>query len=122
MCEVASVDNGAMMMGFYRSDRIWCPEKGKMAHKVQLEEKLLSHFERHEIQVQLPESGQTVKLKVRPNDNMKHIRVHLVKQGITSWKMVFTYKGKQLGENETLEVKKIRTGSVLMLVKKDVSP
>uniref|UniRef100_A0A4W3JVY8 Ubiquitin-like domain-containing protein n=1 Tax=Callorhinchus milii TaxID=7868 RepID=A0A4W3JVY8_CALMI len=60
----------------------------------------------------------TVKLKVRPNDNMKHIRVHLVKQGITSWKMVFTYKGKQLGENETLEVKKIRTGSVLMLVKK----
>ncbi|XP_078280154.1 ubiquitin domain-containing protein TINCR-like [Rhinoraja longicauda] len=83
-------------------------------HTVQ---KLLTHWVRTEVGVLLPDGQQLVLVKLKPNDTIKHIRLHLVKQGITSWKMNFIYKGRTLGENETLEGNHITSGAVLLLVK-----
>ncbi|XP_051894081.1 ubiquitin domain-containing protein TINCR-like [Pristis pectinata] len=85
-------------------------------------QRLLSHWVRTELGVQLPDSQQLVTVRVRPNDTIKHIRLHLVRQGVTSWKMSFTYKGRELGENETLEESNITSGAVLVLVKDGHSP
>ncbi|XP_067871970.1 ubiquitin domain-containing protein TINCR-like [Heterodontus francisci] len=82
-------------------------------------QRLLSQWIRSEVSVQLPDGQQMVTVRVRPNDTIKRIRLYLVRQGVTSWKLDFTYKGQQLGENETLEKNNIATGAVLVLVKKD---
>ncbi|XP_078054121.1 ubiquitin domain-containing protein TINCR-like [Mustelus asterias] len=81
-------------------------------------QKLLSHWTGCELIVQLPDGQQKVTVRVRPNDTIKRLRLHLVRQGVTSWKMDFTYNGQQLGENETLEKNNITPGAVLVLVKK----
>ncbi|XP_064424556.1 ubiquitin domain-containing protein TINCR-like [Latimeria chalumnae] len=77
--------------------------------------KLLAQLVRYNIMVQLPQDEQVVPVTVRPSDTMRDLRVQLVKQGITSWRQVFVYKGKQLGENETVKNCKIQNGSVLLL-------
>uniref|UniRef100_UPI00398E61C7 ubiquitin domain-containing protein TINCR-like n=1 Tax=Pristiophorus japonicus TaxID=55135 RepID=UPI00398E61C7 len=82
-------------------------------------QRLLSQWTRCEIRVQLPDGQQVVTVRVRQNDTIKRIRLYLVRQGVTSWKMNFTYKGRHLGENETLEGNNISTGAVLVLVKID---
>ncbi|XP_055514814.1 ubiquitin domain-containing protein TINCR-like [Leucoraja erinacea] len=79
--------------------------------------KLFPHWAKTEVGVLHPDGQELVLVKVKPNDTMKQIRLHLVKQGITSWKMDFTYKGRKLGENETLEGNRITSGAVLLLVK-----
>ncbi|XP_078412448.1 ubiquitin domain-containing protein TINCR-like isoform X1 [Cetorhinus maximus] len=81
-------------------------------------QKLRSQWMRCELSVQLPDGQRMVTVRVRPNDTIKRLRLYLVRQGVTSWKMDFTYKGQQLGENETLEENNITTGAVLVLVKK----
>ncbi|XP_062888065.1 ubiquitin domain-containing protein TINCR-like [Mobula hypostoma] len=85
-------------------------------------QRLLSHWARTEVGVRLPDGQQLVTVRMRPSDTIKHIRLHLVRQGVTSWKMSFTYKGQELGENETLEGNNITSGAVLVLVKDSHSP
>ncbi|XP_048415290.1 ubiquitin domain-containing protein TINCR-like isoform X2 [Stegostoma tigrinum] len=82
-------------------------------------QRLMAHWMRCHVCVQLPDGQRMVSLRVRPNDTIKHLRLRLVRQGVTSWKMDFTYRGNQLGENETLEENHITAGAVLVLVRKE---
>ncbi|XP_048470280.1 ubiquitin domain-containing protein TINCR-like [Rhincodon typus] len=82
-------------------------------------QRLMAHWMRCDVCVQLPDGHRMVTLRVRPNDTIKRLRLRLVRQGVTSWKMDFTYRGNQLGENETLEENHITTGAVLVLVRNE---
>ncbi|XP_069784497.1 uncharacterized protein [Narcine bancroftii] len=84
--------------------------------------RVLSPWSRTEVGVQLPNEQQLVTIRVRPQDTIKLLRLHLVRQGVTSWKMNFTYNGRELGENETLEGNRIGSGAVLVLVKESRPP
>ncbi|KAM9329992.1 TINCR ubiquitin domain containing [Gastrophryne carolinensis] len=83
--------------------------------------RLSFHFVRIEILVHVPEDGQMCPVTIRPMDTIKELRVHLVKQGVTSWKKHFSYNGRELGEYETIKDLNIKSGAVLLLVKNRAS-
>ncbi|XP_063781446.1 TINCR ubiquitin domain containing [Pseudophryne corroboree] len=76
------------------------------------------HWVKFEILIHVPEDYQMFPVTIRPGDTIKDLRVHLVKQGITSWRKQFTYNGKELGEYETIRDLKIKNGAVILLVNK----
>ncbi|XP_053319838.1 TINCR ubiquitin domain containing [Spea bombifrons] len=77
--------------------------------------RLSFHWVRYEIIVHLPEDRQMFPVTVRPTETIKDLRVHLVKQGVTSWKKHFYYNGRQLGEYEIIKDVNIKNGSVILL-------
>uniref|UniRef100_A0A803JAI8 Ubiquitin-like domain-containing protein n=1 Tax=Xenopus tropicalis TaxID=8364 RepID=A0A803JAI8_XENTR len=78
--------------------------------------RLSIHWSKYEILVHLSEDNQMIPVTVRPSETIKDLRVHLVRQGISSWKKYFFYNGIQLGEYETLKGVNIRNGSVILLL------
>ncbi|XP_069505432.1 TINCR ubiquitin domain containing [Ambystoma mexicanum] len=78
--------------------------------------RLTKHWVKYEILVHFPEDGRMLPISVKATDTMKDLRVHLVKQGVTSWKKYFFYNGVQLGEHETVKSVNIKDGAVILLV------
>ncbi|XP_068127429.1 TINCR ubiquitin domain containing [Hyperolius riggenbachi] len=77
--------------------------------------RLSLHWVKFEILVHVPEDCKMCSVMVRPADTIKDLRVHLVKQGVTSWKKQFSYNGRELGEYETIRGLNIKSGAVLLL-------
>uniref|UniRef100_A0A8C5LZG4 Ubiquitin-like domain-containing protein n=1 Tax=Leptobrachium leishanense TaxID=445787 RepID=A0A8C5LZG4_9ANUR len=77
--------------------------------------RLSIYWVKYEILIHLPEDCQMFSVLVRPKDTIKDLRVHLVKQGVSSWKKHFFYNGRQLGEYETIKNVNVKDGSVLLL-------
>ncbi|XP_075467522.1 TINCR ubiquitin domain containing [Ascaphus truei] len=78
--------------------------------------RLSLYWVKYDILVHLPEDCQMLPLTIKPTETIKDLRVHLVKQGISSWKKHFSYNGRQLGEYETIKDVNIRNGSVILLL------
>lgn len=76
----------------------------------------LSRWKKYHIKVHLAEDDVLLPLTVRPTDNMMDLRAHLVREGVTSWKMSFHYNARQLEEHETVKEAKIQNGSVVLLI------
>ncbi|RXM92811.1 hypothetical protein EOD39_19734 [Acipenser ruthenus] len=80
--------------------------------------RVISGTVKYNLTVEIPEEdGTSVSVSVRASDTVRDLRMKLVRKGVTSWKHKFTYKGRQLGENEVFKHTGIRNGAHLVLRK-----
>ncbi|XP_041086402.1 putative ubiquitin domain-containing protein TINCR [Polyodon spathula] len=83
--------------------------------------RVMSSTVKYNLTVEIADEEQTsVPVSVRASDTVRDLRIKLVRKGITSWKHTFTYKGRQLGENEVFKHTGIRNGAQLVLRKDDL--